>query len=116
MYISSILSIEIGIAILLLLAVFWVKPEYGLFLCGLALGFPDIAFPFGTAINLRLDDGLIVFFLFRSFSWSPASLTSGQRSIFKWQASLAAACGLSALVGLARGARAKGYRDRSDRV
>ena len=103
MYISSILSIEIGIAILLLLAVFWVKPEYGLFLYGLALGFPDIVFPLGTAINLRLDDGLIVFFLFRSFSWSPASLTSGQRSIFKWQASLAAACGLSALVGLARG-------------
>ena len=109
MYISTILSIEIGLAILLLLAVFWMKPEYGLFLYGLALGFPDIALPLGTAINLRLDDGLIVFFLLRSFSWFPASLTAGQRGICKWQLSLAAACCLSALVGLARGNPPAGY-------
>ena len=102
MDISSILSVEIGIAILLLLAVFWVKPEYGLFLYGLVLGFPDIAIPLSTAINLRLDDGLIGFFLLRSVLWSPASLTPGQRSIFKSQVCLAAACTLSALVGFAR--------------
>jgi len=100
--ISFILSVEIGIAILLLLAVFWVKPEYGLFLYGLSLGFPDIAIPLSTAINLRLDDGLIGFFLLRSVLWSPASLTPGQRSIFKSQVCLAAACTLSALVGFAR--------------
>src|SRR6267143_3537982 len=99
MYISSIFTIEIGIAILLLFAVFSIKPEYGLFLYGLALGFPDTAIPLGTTINLRLDDGLIVFFLLRSLLWSPAFLTPGQRSIFKWQACLAAVCLLSALVG-----------------
>jgi len=82
MDISFILSIEIGIAILLVLAAFWAKPEYGLFFYGLTLGFPDIAIPLATAINLRLDDGLIVFFLLRSLLWSPAPLTPGQRSIF----------------------------------
>jgi len=109
MDISSIFTIEIGIAILLLLAVFWVKPEYGLFLYGLALGFPDTVIPLGTAINLRLDDGLIVFFFLRSLLWSPALLTPGQRSIFKWQASLAAACSLSAFVGFARGTPPAAY-------
>src|SRR5712691_848338 len=102
MDISSILSVEIGIAILLLLAVFWVKPEYGLFLYGLVLGFPDIAIPLSTAINLRLDDGLIGFFLLRSVLSSPTSLTPGQIGIFKSQVSLAAACTISARV---RGAR-----------
>jgi O-antigen ligase len=109
MNISPIFTLEIGIAILLLLAGFWVKPEYGLFLYGLVLGFPDTAIPLGTAINLRLDDGLIVFFLLRSLLWSPAFLTPGQRSIFKWQASLAAACALSALVGFARGTPPPAY-------
>jgi O-antigen ligase len=103
------LALEVGTAILLTLAVFWAKPEYGLFLYGLVLGFPDAAIPLGTAINLRLDDGLIVFFLLRSLMWSPASLTPGQRSIFKWQASLAAACSLSALVGFTRGNPPAGY-------
>jgi O-antigen ligase len=109
MDLSFPLILEVGIAILLTLAVFWAKPEYGLFLYGLALGFPDTAIPLGTAINLRLDDGLIVFFLVRSLLWSPAPLTPGQRSIFKWQAFLAAACSLSALVGFARGTPPAGY-------
>jgi O-antigen ligase len=109
MDISFILSLEIGIAILVLLAVFWAKPEYGLFFYGLVLGFPDIAFPLGTLINLRLDDGLIVFFLLRSLLWSPACLTRGQRSIFQWQACLAAASTLSALVGFARHTPPAGY-------
>src|SRR6266478_6127693 len=109
MDLSITLGVEIGIAVLLALALFWAKPEYGLFFYGLALGLPDIALPLGTAINLRLDDGLIVFFLLRSLMWSPASLTRGQRSIFKWQASLAAACSLSALVGFTRGNPPAGY-------
>src|SRR5260370_41483159 len=109
MNLSFPLALEVGIAILLTLAVFWVKPEYGRFLYGLALGFPDTALPLGTEINLRLDDGLIVFFLLRSLLWSPAPPTAAQRSIFKWQAFLAAACSLSALVGFARGAPPAGY-------
>ena len=103
MDLSYTLAFEVSIAILLAMAVFWGKPEYGLFAYGVVLGFPDVAIPLGTAINLRLDDALIAFFLLRSFLWSPASLTPGQRSIFKWQILLAAACTLSALVGFARG-------------
>jgi O-antigen ligase len=109
MDLSITLGVEIGIAVLLALALFWVKPECGLFFYGLALGFPDMAIPLGTAINLRLDDGLVVFFLLRSLLWSPASLTPGQRSIFKWQACLAAVCILSALVGFARHTPPAGY-------
>jgi len=103
MELTITLAVETGIAILLCLAVFWRKPEYGLFLYGTVLGFPDLAIPLGTAINLRLDDALIVFFLLRSLLWSPASLTPGQKSIFKWQMFLAATCCFSALVGFARG-------------
>src|ERR1700722_1531105 len=92
-------AFEVGIAIALLLVVFWGKPEYGLFAYGAALGLPDLAVTLGTAINLRLDDALIVFFLLRSFLWSLAPLTPAQRSIVKWQMFLAAACSFSALVG-----------------
>jgi O-antigen ligase len=106
---SFTLGLEVGIAALLVLAVFSLKPEYGLFFYGFTLGFPDTAIPLGTAINLRLDDGLIVFFLVRSLLWSPAFLTPGQRSIFKWQSCLAAACALSALVGFARGTPPAAY-------
>ena len=109
MELSFPLTLEVGIAILLTLAVFWVKPEYALFLYGLALGFPDTAIPLGNTINLRLDDGLIVFFLFRSLLWSPSPLTPAQRGIFKWQAFLAATCSFSALVGFARGTLPAGY-------
>lgn len=91
-----ILEFEIGVAILLAGGILCAKPEYGLFLYGFALGFPDIALPLGTAINLRLDDGLILLFLIRSVLWTPAPLAPGQRKIFGWQALLLAACLLSA--------------------
>jgi O-antigen ligase len=48
-------------------------------------------------------------FTLRSLLCSPASLTPGQKSTFKWLAFLAAACSLSALVGFARGAPPAGY-------
>jgi O-antigen ligase len=102
-------AFEAGIAIALLLVVFWGKPEYGLFAYGAALGLPDLAITLGTAINLRLDDALIVFFLLRSFLWSPAPLTPAQRSIVKWQMLLAAACSFSAVVGFANGAPPAAY-------
>ncbi len=98
---SPIFWFEMGLAILLVLWILSAKPEYGLFLYGLALGFPDIAIPLGTAINLRVDDALIIFFLFRSFLWRPEPLSSGQRKILKWQTLLLAVCGLSAIVGVA---------------
>jgi O-antigen ligase len=107
--ISPILTIEIGIAILLILTVLSVNPEWGLFLYGLALGFPDIAISLGTAINLRLDDALIVLFLIRLLLWSPLSLMPGQKTVVKPQLLFAAACMCSALVGLARGTPPAAY-------
>jgi O-antigen ligase len=101
--------LEVGIAILLLLAALCVKPEYGLFLYGFALGFPDVAIPLGTAINIRVDDALIVFFLLRSLLWVPIPLASGQKNILKWQALLFAVCSASAVLGFARGAPPASY-------
>ncbi len=95
-------GIEIGVAVLLLIAFVWMKPEYGLLLYGLALGFPDIAVPLGTAINVRVDDALLLLFLLRSFLWVPAPIAAGQRKIIRWQALLLAVCGVSAAVGFAR--------------
>jgi O-antigen ligase len=103
MDLSPIFCFEVGIAILLALWILCAKPEYGLFLYGLALGFPDIAIPLGTAINLRVDDVLIIFFLLRSVLWRPAPLASGQRKILKWQALLLMVCSLSAVVEFASG-------------
>ena len=51
-----VLEFEISVAILLAGAILCAKPEYGLFVYGFALGFPDLALPLGAAINLRLDD------------------------------------------------------------
>ena len=106
---SPIFWFEMGLAILLALWILSAKPEYGLFLYGLALGFPDIAIPLGTAINLRVDDVLIVFFLLRSVLWRPAPLASGQRKILGWQALLLMVCTLSAVVGFASGAPPGAY-------
>jgi hypothetical protein len=78
---SPILGFEAGLAALLVLWLLCAKPEYDLFLYGLALGFPDLALPLGTAINLRIDDALIVFLLIRSIFWRPAPFGPGQRKI-----------------------------------
>jgi O-antigen ligase len=97
------LLLEIGIAVLLALGLLCAMPECGLFLYGFALGFPDIAIPIGAAINLRLDDGLILLFLVRSLLWTPAPLTSEQRKILGAQALFLFACILSAVAGIVRG-------------
>jgi hypothetical protein len=91
-----ILEFEIGVAILLAGGILCAKPEYALFLYGFALGFPDIAFPLGTAINLRLDDGLILLFFIRLVIWTPAPLAPGQRKILGWHVLLLLACLVSA--------------------
>jgi len=100
---STILYLEIGVAILLTAWILCAKPEYGLFLYGLALGFPELAIPLGTAIHFRPDDGLIVIFLFRSILWTPAPPGPGQRKILRWQAFFLLACFLSVGFGMARG-------------
>ncbi|MGH9679302.1 MAG: hypothetical protein ACRD4Y_05080, partial [Candidatus Acidiferrales bacterium] len=98
-----IFEIEIGLAILLAVWALWSKPEYALFLYGLALGFPDLAFPLGTAINIRLDDVLLILFLARSFLWIPAPCAKGQRKILIWEALFLTFCLGSAAIETARG-------------
>ena len=97
------LGLLTGIIVLLALFTAWMRPEYGLFLYGFALGFPDVALPLGIAINLRLDDALLSLFLIRILLWRPAPLAPGQRKILTWQALLLAVCIFSALVGFANG-------------
>ena len=103
MDLTPILYFEAGAGILLAAWFLCMKPEYGLFLYGLALGFPDAAIPLGTAINLRLDDALLLFFLLRTMLWTPALVSPGQRKILWWQASFLFVCFFSAAVGMARG-------------
>jgi O-antigen ligase len=109
MYPTPTLWLEIGVAILLGLVFLWSKPEYGLFLYGFSLGFPDFAYPLGTTINLRLDDVLIVLFLARTILWAPAPLSRRQRNIFTWQAIFLAACLLSIAVETAQRTPPGGY-------
>jgi len=96
-------GLEIGVAIALMGWYLCAKPEYALFFYGLALGFPDFAFPLGTAINIRLDDLLIVLFLIRSFIFTPAPLFARQRKILGSQLLLLLFCLFSAAVESARG-------------
>lgn len=92
------LLIEIGIAIFLVFGILCAKPEYGLFLYGFALGFPDAAIPVGTSVNIRFDDALLLLFLLRSILCTPAPLAAGQRKILGWQASLLLLCISSAVI------------------
>ena len=106
---SLTFGLEAVLAILLVLWILCAKPEYGLFLYGLALGFPDIAIPLGTATNIRLDDGLILLFLLRSIMWTPAPLAPGQRKILGWQALLFLVCFFSAAFQFAGGTPPAAY-------
>ncbi len=109
MYPTPILWFEIGVAILIGLVFLWTKAEYGLFLYAFALGFPDIAFPVGTTINIRVDDVLILLFLARTILWAPAPTSPRQRNIFRWQALFLVACLLSIAINTARGMPPAGY-------
>ena len=109
MYPPPTLCFEIGVAILIGLAFLWTRVEYGLFFYALALGFPDVAFPLGTTINIRLDDVLILVFLARTFLWVPAPASKGQKKIWAWQALFLAACLFSVAVESAKGTPPEGY-------
>ncbi len=109
MYPTPTLWFEIGVAILLGSVFLWTKPEYGLFLYAVSLGFPDFAYPLGTTINMRLDDVLILLFLARTIVWEPAPLSRRQRSILTWQGIFFAACLLSIAVETAQGTPPGGY-------
>lgn len=109
MYPTPTLWLEISVAGLLALAILWTQVEYGLFLYGLALGFPDLAYPVGSTVNLRLEDALIVLFLARAFLWVPAKPSRSPRRILVWQAIFLAVCLLSIAVESARGIPPSGY-------
>jgi len=95
--------LEAGVGALLLGWYLCAEPDHALFLYGLALGFPDVAFPLGTAVNIRLDDVLILLFLIRIIFWTPPSQVPGQRRIFLSQMLFFAFCVSSAVVESARG-------------
>ncbi len=109
MYLTPILWFEIGVAILIGLVFLWTKAEYALFLYAFALGFPDVAFPLGATVNIRVDDVLILLFLARTILWAPAPLSRGQRKIFTWQAIFLGVCLFSIAVETARGTPPAGY-------
>jgi O-antigen ligase len=109
MYPTPTLWLEIGIAALLALLLLWTKIEYGLFLYGLALGFPDLAYPLGTTVNLRVEDILIVLFLLRAILWTPVLPSPSQKRILTWLAFFVAASLLSTAVELTHGVTPSGY-------
>ncbi|HVA95546.1 MAG TPA: O-antigen ligase family protein [Candidatus Dormibacteraeota bacterium] len=109
MYPSPILAVEAVLAILLVSGILCARPEYGLFLYGLALGFPDIAIPLGTAIHIRMDDALMVLFLIRCVLWTPAPLVPHQRRILGWQGIFLVVCFFSAAVEFAKGTPPAAY-------
>src|SRR4029077_17512821 len=109
MYLTLTLWFEIGVAIVIGLALLWTKPEYGLFLYALALGFPDLALPLGTTINIRIDAILILIFLARTILWVPAPPSPRQKNIFIGQTLFLSACLLSIVVETARGTPPAGY-------
>ena len=109
MYFTPILWMELGVAVLIAVVFLWTKPEYGLFLYAFALGFPDIAWPLGSAINIRVDDVLILVFLARTILWAPSPSSRMQTRIFTWQALFFLACIVSIVVETARGTPPGGY-------
>jgi O-antigen ligase len=109
MYPTPTLWFEIGTTIMIGTIFLWMKPEYALFLYALALGFPDLAYPLGDTINLRVEDVLIVLFLARTILWSPAPLSGSERKIIVWQAIFLALCLVSIAVETAQGNPPEGY-------
>lgn len=109
MYLTPILWFEICAAIGIAIALLCTKPEYGLFLYAFALGFPDLAYPAGSTINVRVDDVLIVVFLVRTLFWTSAPLTRTQRNIFIWLALFFAVCVFSLVIESVGGSLSGGY-------
>lgn len=108
-YLSPMLWMEAGVAILIGLTFLWNHAEYGLFLYAFALGFPDVACPLGATVNIRVDDVLIVLLLARTFLWAPAPPSRTQRTILVWQALFLGCCLLSMVVETAKGTQPGGY-------
>jgi O-antigen ligase len=109
MYPTPILWFEICVAVGIAIALLCTKPEYGLFLYAFVLGFPDLAYPAGSTINVRLDDVLIGLFLVRTLFWTPAPLSRTQRNISIWQALFFALCVFSLVIETASGVPPGGY-------
>lgn len=109
MLLTPTLWFEIGAAVLIAVTILWTKVEYGLFLYGFALGFPDCALPLAGTVNLRLDDALLVVLLARMLLWRPAPLTRSQRSIFLWQGAFLAVCAFSLAVETVKGSPPLAY-------
>ena len=86
-----------------LFGILWKKPEYGLFLYGLALGFPDLALPVGPTVNVRIDDLIIALLLPRALLSYRIRFTARQITVLFWATLFFALCVSSALIGAAAG-------------
>ena len=109
MHLTPTLWMEIAGVALVAVIVIWTKPEYGLFLYALALGFPDFAVSAGDAVNIRPDDILMLLFLARTVLWKPAPPTPGQKRILLWQGIFFGACLFSMAVEIGAGNPPGGY-------
>lgn len=109
MFPTATLWFEIGLSIFLAILFLWTKVEYGLFLYAFVLGFPDLAYPLGSTVNLRIEDVLIVLFLARVILWTPVSPSPTQKRILAWQAIFLAVCLVSIVVESAQGMPPSGY-------
>jgi O-antigen ligase len=94
---------QISVAAILAVGVLWTKAEYGLFLYGALIGFPDLALPLSSTINVRADDIILLLLLPSTMLWKPATSSPRQRKIFVWQGLFFAACLLSVAVQIGRG-------------
>ncbi len=88
-------------ALALLVAV-WCRPEYGLLLYGVSLGFPDVVIPL-AAINLRVEDLVVALYALRLLLVPAAPFSGGQRIIVTSVVVFAAICLCSAVSALVIG-------------
>jgi len=100
---DPVAGIAIACLVVILLAILWARPEYGLFLYGVSIGFPDLAVPLGPAVNIRIDDLLMALLLPRALLMYRIRFTARQCHILFWAILFFALCLLSAMVGAAVG-------------
>jgi O-antigen ligase len=89
----------LAIVAVCLLATIVLKVELALFVFTAMLGFPDLALPLMDAVNLRVEDLILVILAGRLFLVGGPRCTPGQRRIMAVQLCFAGACLASAVLG-----------------
>ncbi|MBV9266957.1 MAG: hypothetical protein JO061_12380, partial [Acidobacteriaceae bacterium] len=107
MHFAALFVIAAGLVLLIVLGFLWPRPEYGLLAWGIALGFPDAVIPMG-AVNLRIDDVLLLLLLPRTFIWSIGD-TRSQKSTRAVQFAFLGLCCFSIVIEFLNGNPPPGY-------